>query len=488
IVAISVINVNRFPVLTATSDTSINEEQHLLLLVSVSDSDNDSVTVTAEELPEGATFVQDNSVYKFDWTPTQMQQGNFDVRFIAVDTLGGADTVITTITVEYVNIAPLLPTIVFPKTGEEIKTSSYFVWERSYDQNPRDTVFYRMEIDDNPDFTLPVLVNEKISPVVTMGKNAGKPGILFKHSKTEDGKSVETVSIRLNEISGYSSLVDDITYFWRVKAFDNGGQSSSFTSGQDSFAVNLANDTPSPISAGISPSGGKTVIDENPEISWYPAFDPDKSDHAGNLRYWIQLSMDSTFAADIFYQDTSDAGINSITVAAALDDEKAWFFRVRTIDDEDAVSDWSEVQKLYVNTKNNPPEPFGLVMPLDQAVFNPMPEGIVLTWQLSSDTDPLSKISYSVEIATDTSFSAASITFSESDLPQDSDSVYIATSTFEADEYYWRIIAKDNDDLITISDEKRSFLLGISTGIDDETETIELPKSYNLYQNYPNPF
>jgi len=311
---------------------------------------------------------------------------------------------------------------------------------------------------------------------------------LLKIIKSQIEESVETVSIRLNELSGYYSITDDNLYYWRIRAFDTGGDSSSYTAGLGSFVVNLKNDNPYSVTMGFSPSDSKIAIDLNPEISWYPAVDPDVSDNAENLRYWIQLSIDSTFTTIIPYQDTTETGINSITVSTTLEDEKAWFYRIKTIDDENAASGWSDVQKFFTNSKNNPPSPFGLISPLDNASFNPIPEEIVFRWEKSIDSDPLSSTTYTIEISSDTTFNEGLIIYSRNNISSDSNFVSVSASLLPPNVYYWRIISKDNSNLMTYSREDWSFVIGMVSEVDDDNLENGLPDKFSLFQNYPNPF
>jgi len=258
--------------------------------------------------------------------------------------------------------------------------------------------------------------------------------------------------------------------------------------GPDSFVVNISNDSPEPVATGFSPANSKATLDLKPEISWYPAEDPDISDNAGNLKYWIQLSRDISFTVTIFYQDTTDRGVCSITVADSLEDETAWFYRIKTIDDEDETSSWSAIQKFYTNSINTAPAPFGLIAPLDKMSFDPRPEMIVFEWEKSFDTDPLSVVTFTIEISNDSLFSSGSIVYLRKDIPADSNSLNVSTAQYSQGSYYWRIISKDNSELITESNEKWNFNLGIVSAVEDEKYEEEIPDEFSLSQNYPNPF
>lgn len=80
-VVISVTNTNRPPVFYVIRPEPVNENEELVFTVAATDPDGDPVTYAADNLPEGATFIDRT----FSWTPNYDQQGEHAVRFIASD-------------------------------------------------------------------------------------------------------------------------------------------------------------------------------------------------------------------------------------------------------------------------------------------------------------------------------------------------------------------------------------------------------------------
>jgi len=103
-ITITVINVNRPPVLESIGDKSINEGQILSFTVSGSDPDGDTLTYSASNLPTGASFNAGSRT--FSWTPTYEQTGIYpNVHFEVTDgSLSDSEDI--TITVNSVNRAP----------------------------------------------------------------------------------------------------------------------------------------------------------------------------------------------------------------------------------------------------------------------------------------------------------------------------------------------------------------------------------------------
>ncbi|MGB2696492.1 MAG: tandem-95 repeat protein, partial [Candidatus Zixiibacteriota bacterium] len=111
LVAITVNNVNRSPVLDSIGSKSVDEAQTLEFRVSASDLDGDALTLLAEDVPTNATFVDSsNGAGSFTFNPTYDQAGVYNVTLIASDgTLADSEVVI--ITVNQVNRSPVLDSI-----------------------------------------------------------------------------------------------------------------------------------------------------------------------------------------------------------------------------------------------------------------------------------------------------------------------------------------------------------------------------------------
>lgn len=80
-ITITVIKVNRAPILSEIGDRSIDQDRSLTFDVTAIDPDGDAVAYSASGLPSGASF--ENGT--FDWTPSASQIGAHDVAFAASD-------------------------------------------------------------------------------------------------------------------------------------------------------------------------------------------------------------------------------------------------------------------------------------------------------------------------------------------------------------------------------------------------------------------
>jgi hypothetical protein len=94
IVTITVVNVNRAPVLATISGKTAYATDLLSFTISATDPDGDTLTYSAQNLPSGATFANRT----FNWTPSAGQVGTHQVTFAASDgTLQDSETITITV-------------------------------------------------------------------------------------------------------------------------------------------------------------------------------------------------------------------------------------------------------------------------------------------------------------------------------------------------------------------------------------------------------
>ncbi|MCP4714835.1 MAG: tandem-95 repeat protein [Deltaproteobacteria bacterium] len=82
-IMITVIDVNRAPLLDEIGDYIVNENELLTFVITSDDPDNDTLTYAAEDLPGGAAFNTDNQT--FSWSPGPARAGTYEVRFVVTD-------------------------------------------------------------------------------------------------------------------------------------------------------------------------------------------------------------------------------------------------------------------------------------------------------------------------------------------------------------------------------------------------------------------
>jgi len=108
LVDITVNNVNISPLLDPISNQFIDEGSHLEFVITSSDFDGDLLTLIAEDIPVNAVFSDSGNGHGlFVFDPDYTQNGVYPVRFIVSDGVL-SDTELVDITVNHVNISPVL--------------------------------------------------------------------------------------------------------------------------------------------------------------------------------------------------------------------------------------------------------------------------------------------------------------------------------------------------------------------------------------------
>jgi len=121
VVSITVNQVNLTPVLAAIGAKNINEGVNLNFSVSATDADGTTPIITTSALPTGATFTSTGTgTETFDWTPNFTQSGPYTVTFYATDDSSAVDSEVVSITVNQVNLIPVLASIGSKSTDEGV--------------------------------------------------------------------------------------------------------------------------------------------------------------------------------------------------------------------------------------------------------------------------------------------------------------------------------------------------------------------------------
>ncbi|NTV46131.1 MAG: tandem-95 repeat protein, partial [Chlorobiales bacterium] len=104
-VAITVININRAPMLAKPAEMNGTEDTPLTFAAQVSDLDKEDtgkLKVVAKGLPEGATFDGTN----LSWKPSYTQAGSYKIKYVVTDVESLSDSAVQVITISDKNRAP----------------------------------------------------------------------------------------------------------------------------------------------------------------------------------------------------------------------------------------------------------------------------------------------------------------------------------------------------------------------------------------------
>jgi hypothetical protein len=324
----------------------------------------------------------------------------------------------------YVNGYPSLPTIINPLNGAHADTLTYLTWLASVDPDTFDAVSYTIQIDEDSLFGSPEIYQSGLSA-----------GALLE----------ESFSIQLGELADIENLLADTKYFWRIKSDDNYGLSSEWTEDQRWFIYLYQNHAPDPPTSGFSPANDEEIISLTPTITWNNATDPDPDDHPGTLAYYFHLIEDIS-TGGYEYWDTTDQGINQVTVTEEIPDNSHFLYYVITVDDEGLQSAGCPLQWFWTNHYNYPPEPFPIYTPTPD--IRRVDYYTYFNWGSTVDYDPLTAFDFTLQYSSDSTFSGLvrSVTgIADTALAMITDTLEITGANL-----YWRILAVDDDSLIRI--------------------------------------
>jgi hypothetical protein len=182
---------NQAPVLDPIGPQSVNENENINLIITGSDPDLDIPGLSAENLPTGATFLDNgDGSGVFDFTPDFTQAGGYDITFIATDgVLADSETV--TLTVVDANRPPVLDPI-GPQLVDEGANLNFGV------------------TSSDPDGTIPILTTSALPPNATFLDNGDGSGTFdFNPDFTQGG--IYPVTFYANDGVDIDSELVDIT-------------------------------------------------------------------------------------------------------------------------------------------------------------------------------------------------------------------------------------------------------------------------------------
>ena len=211
------------------------------------------------------------------------------------------------------------------------------------------------------------------------------------------------------------------------------------------------NDPPFAPDSGFDPTGGAVVDVLQPLISWDDGSDPNPTDTAATLRYRLELSQTATpFTVEAAYTAMTPAGVTSARPAAPLPaTEQDWYYRVFTVDDDDAVSlAPSLVQLFHLNLNHAPaaPTPVGGYTPADDSTIRLLQP--LLDWPNGVDPDPLDTpptLRYDVQLDENMDFSSPLVDITTA-AGVSQYQVTAADGLALAVPYYWRVRTRDAQD------------------------------------------
>ena len=205
-------------------------------------------------------------------------------------------------------------------------------------------------------------------------------------SNNETNERTDYFSVQLNELTNYGDLVDGTVYYWRTRPTYMDSIATVFTVEEKSFTYITGNRAPNPPTDGFSPANDEPVSSLTPMISWNAASDPDVNDTPDLLRYVVELDTLNAFTTPVM-TDSTTTGNTSVQLVDPLISGYRYYYRVKTIDDDDAESAWSATQQFLT------------LMPPQNVAIEHGEEGVTLSWDAT--TTNLGSMVYSVYSSSD---------------------------------------------------------------------------------------
>ncbi len=301
VVTVTVTGVNVVPVLSAIGPQGGDENTLISFAVTATDDNGTNPTLTAVPLPTGASFVDNgDGTGLFTWTPTFADQGAYPITFTATDDSLTTDSEVVTVTVNQINLPPVLAAI---------------------------------------------------------GNQAGPEGQLltFNVSASDPDGTIPTLST--TALPTGASFVDNLdgtgTFTWTPTLADSGNYALTITATDDSLAtsseaitirIDQVNQTPV-----LTPIGNRTV-NENVLLS----FTVSASDADGVIPTLTALPLPTGAS----FVDNLD-GTGTFSWTPTFDDSGAYAITFTATDD--SLTTASELITITVNNINQPPvlDPIG---------------------------------------------------------------------------------------------------------------------------------
>ena len=195
--------------------------------------------------------------------------------------------------------------------------------------------------------------------------------------------NVSPVTVETNSYTPDTDLTEDVMYYWKVVAMDDGGGQTE--SSVQSFWTNNENSAPSEFTL-LTP-----FVDEevglSPTFSWTESSDTDLEDvvsyalsYGTNVEVMITMDMGS----ELQYTDT---------VNFELEDNTEYYWYVTAMD-QSAATYTTGIQTFIVNAGNDSPGVVSLVAPINGSIQSDLTPNFY--WTESEDPDPMDHITYTI--------------------------------------------------------------------------------------------
>ncbi|MGY6521478.1 MAG: LamG-like jellyroll fold domain-containing protein [Mongoliitalea sp.] len=255
-----------------------------------------------------------------------------------------------------------------------------------------------------------------LAPLFTWAQVPNAKSYRIQVSTTSDFSSlvINQSNLPTNQFQATVRLLENRTYFWRVRASNDTGYGSNSVTG--TFRTVNFNTSPTPVVA-ISPFNGVAVNPVNVQLQWV--------ENPTAERYQIQVSQDPNFQNSIISSSNFEGGMHVIPTLAS---NTVYYWRIRGVN-RSGNGNFSSVYQFKTKAFSEKPEQVILANPVhDSNIFS---TSIQFTWE----ADPIAQ-SYRFQLSTNPNFS--SFVSNVGGLTGTSRTVSNLTTNRD---YYWRVQA-----------------------------------------------
>ncbi len=226
-ITITVINVNRAPVLAAIGNKLAYADVLLTFTIDATDPDDDAITYSAGTLPSGATFTGQD----FDWTPSQGQGGSYTVTFTASDgQLQDSETVSITVGVD--SLAPTV-TDSLPTAGSiQVPLNNLITLNIADAGIGVDASLVTIQVNNN------IVYTGDTSHYISMGGNCRRLGtkadyqFVYQSNEVFDYDQTLTLTVNATDLVGNAMDEHSYSFVTQMRSF---GQNKQVSSGLDNL-------------------------------------------------------------------------------------------------------------------------------------------------------------------------------------------------------------------------------------------------------------
>ncbi|MDP8208420.1 MAG: T9SS type A sorting domain-containing protein [Candidatus Electryonea clarkiae] len=264
----------------------------------------------------------------------------------------------------------------------EIATPT-LTWVSSSDVDPGDSLIYVLYWAFEDDFSDADSVEIDAPDTTYTFDEALMTSLRQRSSGQKKFMSVEGMSRAIGELD---ELPDDDTVYWKVRSQDTNTE-GTWSSPDEGWSFDIYIPEPPEAFSLLAPDDGSTIDEDEIELSWEAATDPDPGDVIEYIVWW---ATDEDFSENL---DSVTVTPTTHNLTGLLDDH-TYYWKVRA-QDTNSEGTWSSETFNFDVYIPDLPADFALAGPENGTVMEE--EEVTVWWTQALDEDPGDTVTYTVE-------------------------------------------------------------------------------------------